>query len=72
MRRLREEGRPPGDRSGEDRQRQFRGNINTCHVWDENGDHVATLLRGEVPPPPMQVSERMVQLGRDPQEWRFG
>ena len=50
---------------------RFAGNINTCHVWDEAGDHVADLRAGAMPPPPLPVTERMVQLGRNPAEWRL-
>jgi hypothetical protein len=54
----------------EERERMFRGNLNTCHVWDEDGEHVAALRRGEMPDPPLQVSRRLAELGRDPLEWR--
>ena len=49
---------------------KFEGNLNTCHVWAEDGEHVALLRKGERPGPPLQVSERLVQLGRDPEGWR--
>lgn len=49
--------------------RHFAGNLNTCHVWKEDGDHVAKLKRGERPPPPTQVVERLRKLGRDLSEW---
>ncbi len=52
------------------RDRMFAGNLNTCHVWAEDGEHVAALRRGELPPPPQQVVERLEELGRDPAEWR--
>jgi len=51
------------------RTRQFAGNLNTCHVWAEDGDHVAALARGERPPPPLPVSARLRGLGRDPSKW---
>lgn len=65
-------GQPGGAGDDESRRRRFAGNINTCHVWDEDGEHVAAMLQGETPNPPMQVTERLVQLGRDPDEWRLG
>lgn len=68
----RREGLPPGGSREEDRRKRFTGNINTCHVWDEDGDHVAAMVGGDMPPPPMQVTERLVQLGRHPEEWQLG
>ena len=58
-------------RDPEDRERQFAGNVNTCHIWDEDGPHVAGIRNGILPPPPLPVTERLVQLGRDPDSWRF-
>ncbi len=48
----------------------FAGNLNTCHVWAEDGEHVATIRRGEMPPPPIPVTQRLEKLGRDPGQWR--
>lgn len=56
--------------SSQSRDQMFAGNLNTCHVWAEDGEHVASLRRGELPPPPLQVVKRLEELGRDPEEWR--
>lgn len=72
VRRARLDGEAPGMRDPEERERQFAGNVNTCHIWDEDGAHVAGLRNGILPPPPLPVSERMVSLGRDPDSWRLG
>ena len=48
----------------------MRHNLNTCHVWDEGGAQVASLLAGEQMEQPLWATERLVALGRDPQEWR--
>lgn len=40
-----------------------RGNLNTCHVWADGGDHVTALRNGEAPEQPLWISEREVQLG---------
>ncbi len=48
----------------------FEQNTNTCHIWAEDGEQVALVRRGETPDPPIPVSERMVELGRDPNSWR--
>jgi hypothetical protein len=59
-----------GEVGDDPRTGKFGGNVNTCHVWAEDGEHVALVRRGERPGPPLQVSERLVQLGRDPESWR--
>ncbi len=58
--------------SDEARKNRYKGNINTCHVWEEDGEHVAEMLSGASPSPPLQVTERLVKLGRKPEEWRLG
>ena len=72
VKKAREEGLPEGAPDSENRERRIMGNINTCHVWDEDGEHVAAIKAGEAYQPPLQVTERLVQLGRDPEEWRLG
>lgn len=52
------------------RERMFAGNLNTCHVWAEDGEHVASIRRGDMPPPPLSITKRLEELGRDPSEWR--
>jgi len=54
----------------ENRERMHKSNINTCHVWDEDGDHIQEIRDGKMPEPPLQVTERLIQLGRKPEEWR--
>ena len=68
------DGSPVGELDSDDEavRRRFELNVNTCHVWDENGEQMAELRAGARPKPPLQVTERLVQLGRDPDEWRFG
>jgi hypothetical protein len=65
-------GRPAGAGPQKNRDARFSENLNTCHVWDEDGEHVAAMRRDETAPPPLQVTERLVQLGRSPDEWRNG
>ncbi len=52
------------------RERMLTGNINTCHVWAEDGEHLQDVRDGKPPEPPLQVTERLIQLGRKPEEWR--
>ena len=47
-----------------------RTSLNTCHVWDENGEHVAQVRLGHRPPAPLFIVERLEELGRDPDSWR--
>ena len=48
------------------RMRRAEANINTCHIWAEEGDHVASLRAGGPWVPPIPMVERMVELGRKP------
>jgi hypothetical protein len=69
---------PPGagamdggaDRSEEEIRGAMRHNLNTCHVWDEEGEQVADVLAGAQVEQPLWATERLVALGRDPHEWR--
>lgn len=70
IRQARRAAKGGGPSSTAQRDRQFAGNLNTCHVWAEDGEHVASIRRGELPPPPLQVTKRLEELGRDPSEWR--
>jgi hypothetical protein len=53
-----------------DRRERMRFNLNTCHVWAEDGPMFSLIDRGEDPPLPIWAEERLQRLGRDPQEWR--
>jgi hypothetical protein len=58
--------------TGAVRRADISGMINTCHEWAEDGPLVAMADRGESPPLPIPVSERLQALGQDPIEWRAG
>jgi len=61
---------PLGIRDETTRRERVAANANTCHIWSENGDHVAALLRGEHSGyPPLPVGERLRALGRDDDRW---
>jgi hypothetical protein len=51
------------------REMAFRSNVNTCHIWDEDGDQVRRLRAGEEIGAPLSVVRRLEQLGRSPSEW---
>ncbi len=69
--RLQVDGSEAGEAAAARRAR-LAANVNTCHVWHEDGEHVAELMSGAEHPPPLPISERLVQLGRDPETFRLG
>src|SRR4051812_4403601 len=60
----------PRQLTPEERREQLRFNLNTCHVWAEDGELMAKVDRGEEVEPPQWAERRLRQLGRDPAEWR--
>ena len=50
--------------------RALMANVNTCHVWAEDGEHVTGLRRGEPMDVPLWITKRFDELGRDPLTWR--
>jgi len=44
-------------------------NLNTCHVWSEDGEQIAAIRAGRSPEPPLQIVRRYRELGRDGGEW---
>lgn len=65
-----EAGDAPEVSSAASRERAMAFNLNTCHIWDENGENVAAIRRGEELEVPVWASERLVKLGRSPEDWR--
>lgn len=59
--------RPPV--SAEERQRMLRMNLNTCHVWAEDGPNMTAIRAGESLEPPLQIVRRFRELGKDPGDW---
>lgn len=56
----------PGLPVGTDRRALWKGNINTCHVWAEDGEAVAAMEAGEPLETPRFAAERLVELGLPP------
>ncbi len=54
----------------EARQRALMANVNTCHVWAEDSEHVAGLRNGGTMDVPLWITKRFGELGRDPATWR--
>jgi hypothetical protein len=62
--------RPPaGEITPEMRRRSYAMNLNTCHMWDENGDMVHGIEAGEPMEVPLWISKRYKKLGLDDSEW---
>ncbi len=58
--------RPP---TPEERTAMWQMNLNTCHVWDAEGEWVAHLESGGQMRPPLWIEERMIELGKKPEDW---
>jgi len=43
--------------------------LNTCHMWDENGQMVNDIEAGLPMETPLWISKRAKKLGRDESEW---
>jgi hypothetical protein len=52
-------------------QQAMRFNLNTCHIWDENGAQVAAVMAGEQMEIPVWAERRLREMGRNPDEWRM-
>ncbi len=62
-----QESSPFGTEEGRDRAMAM--NMNTCHIWAEDGDMVASVRAGEPPEVPVWIVKRFEQLGRDTNGW---
>jgi hypothetical protein len=65
----RQSGRPwrrPRDLSSTERQQRWAATLNSCHVWDENGEFVEHLLSGGDLDVPIPMRRRLDALGIDP------
>jgi hypothetical protein len=60
----------PDFSSPESRRQAMAMNINTCHIWAEDGDQVRSILAGEPMEVPVWIVKRFDQLGLDPTTWR--
>lgn len=57
--------------SDDQRRRSYAMNLNTCHVWAEDGALVTGLKEGGAIEIPLSVRRRLADLGRDKSEWLF-
>ena len=66
------DGGTNGATSPDARARAMATNLNTCHIWDEDGEQVASIRRGEPMEVPVWIKKRFAELGRDPVDWMPG
>jgi hypothetical protein len=55
--------------TAEQRKRSYAMNLNTCHMWDENGQMVNDIEAGLPMEIPLWITKRAKKLGRDESEW---
>jgi hypothetical protein len=67
--RLTGEGSSPWN-TPEARERGLMFNLNTCHIWAEDGEQVAAVRAGEPMEVPVWIQKRFEKLGLDPNSWR--
>lgn len=63
-------GDAPGFSTPEARMRAVATNLNSCHVWAEDGAQVTGIRNGEPMEVPIWISKRYAELGRDHSTWR--
>ena len=44
-------------------------NLNTCHIYAEDGERIQSIRRGERTDPPLPAVRRLIELGRNPDEF---
>jgi hypothetical protein len=66
--------RLPRPRTPDERRQMMMFNLNTCHVWAEDGERMQAVDRGEEPELPLWIMRRAEQLGVAPEammeRWR--
>jgi hypothetical protein len=63
---------PNGDATIAEKKQALAFNINTCHIWDEDGEQVHAVLSGGELEIPVWAEQRLTELGRDRSEWGRG
>ncbi len=61
----------PTPPSRDQRDAMWQMNVNTCHVWAEDGEMVANVSAGKMEPPKF-ARERLAALGLNEGDWRSG
>ena len=67
----REDGKGSGAfATPEARERGLMMNLNTCHIWAEDGEQVTAIRNNEPMEVPVWIVQRFAKLGLDPTSWR--
>ncbi|HQZ35185.1 MAG TPA: DUF2889 domain-containing protein [Ilumatobacteraceae bacterium] len=54
----------------EERMRGMAMNLNTCHIWAEDGEQIRSIKAGEPMEVPVWIVKRYAELGLDPATWQ--
>ena len=54
------------------RERAWLANVNTCHVWAEDGEKIAAAAAGAPMEVPLQMQQRFRELGVPEEQWMPG
>jgi hypothetical protein len=57
------------DMTPEQREMSLRGNLNTCHVWAEDGEMMNAARSGQPVEMMLQVKKRFAEMGVPEAEW---
>lgn len=60
----------PSNPTDEQIRERFSFNLNTCHIWAEDGEMIAALKTGAEMEPPLWITDRLEELGLDLDKWR--
>jgi hypothetical protein len=60
----------PSNPTDEQIRERFAHNLNSCHVWREDGETIGSIKRGEEMEPPLWIIDRLDELGLDPADWQ--
>ena len=60
----------PSNPTDEQIRERFAHNLNSCHVWAEDGETIGAIKRGEELEPPLWIHDRFEKLGLDIDSWR--
>jgi hypothetical protein len=70
IRKARSENESVGARNPAERDKRILANTNTCHIWSEDGEHIAAIRGGDrTGMGPLPVRDRLRDLGRDEENW---
>ncbi|MGH1488585.1 MAG: DUF2889 domain-containing protein [Acidimicrobiales bacterium] len=60
----------PKNPTDEQIKERFAHNLNSCHVWQEDGATIAAIKNGEEMEPPLWIVDRFEKLGIDLNDWQ--